>query len=134
MFDRYDIQAGPTRVDVHEERHEYRAPTDESVRLLMDMEEAARRKLMAVLRLDNNLFKATVHIFRAPLEGKNKITIRYQLNGQDFDRTFDLDYTDDPRKMIEGIRRDLIVALSDIVTEEVVRQGCVEIMNLCGKS
>ncbi len=46
MFDRY--QVGPSSISVHETRtiNEHRAPTDESVRLLSEMEEKVLRRVI----------------------------------------------------------------------------------------
>ena len=59
MFDRISVQRGPTHVSQHVT--EQRAPTDESVRLLREMEEAARAKIVESLLLKSNGFEAVVH-------------------------------------------------------------------------
>ena len=62
--------------------HEHRAPTDESVRLLKEFEEAARKKIEASIRLDNNMFKA--HIMKSPdyMAWDKTYVVLYELNGQ----------------------------------------------------
>lgn len=52
----------------HTEVHEHRAPTDESVRLLKEMEETAREKIIASFPLGSNEFDGRVMV---ELDGMN---------------------------------------------------------------
>lgn len=54
MFNRTVINSGPSRVDVFERR----APTDESVRLLREMEASAREEVVESYRMEGNGFSA----------------------------------------------------------------------------
>lgn len=60
---------------------EKRAPTDESVTLLKEMEEKALAKLISVTRLDSNELKATWHVFRSYFDCQFNVIIRFALNG-----------------------------------------------------
>lgn len=75
MFDRYYTQNGPSSMSVSVT--EKRAPTDESVRLLREMEAAARKDVTNRLVLDNNEFKC--QIVRNPI--RYTTDIFYMLNG-----------------------------------------------------
>lgn len=55
MFDRYFINQSPSVVAVHE----HRAPTDESVQLLREMEREAKANIVNAYAV-NNIFKASV--------------------------------------------------------------------------
>jgi hypothetical protein len=59
MFDSYHISTRPQHVSV--DITEKRAPTDESVRLLRDMERAAEKRVTEAIRLDGNVFKGALH-------------------------------------------------------------------------
>lgn len=60
----------------HEEHHhhtervvEHRAPTDESVRLLREMEAEAERKLLSSVRVGDTSFECVVHEYISPADG-----------------------------------------------------------------
>jgi hypothetical protein len=59
MFDRYFVSPR-LNADVSIRHTEERAPTDESVRLLRDMEEKARAEVIASIPVESNGFKATM--------------------------------------------------------------------------
>lgn len=61
--------------------HEHRAPTDESVRLLKDMEEAAKEKIVASLYTPQNTFGSTWLISRKDFGFEHEYVCRYSLNG-----------------------------------------------------
>ena len=65
--------------------HEHRAPTDESVRLLKEMEEKAAQKLIATVRLQDNTFNATCHVFHHPCEMRVEFIVRFSLNGREYE-------------------------------------------------
>ncbi len=78
MFDTLVVR--PTQY-VHTTIKEYRAPTDESVKLLKEFEEKAEKKLIASARLDNNFVKATYHAFKDNLMMETQLVIRAEING-----------------------------------------------------
>lgn len=82
MLDSIHIQ-NPTRttyVDRNINVSEYRAPTDKSVELLNEFQKEARNNLIRSFPLENNLFRATVHLFRLHLEASVGVTVIYQIN------------------------------------------------------
>jgi len=65
MFDRYFVTPRPQTV-THNHRtevHEHRAPTDESVKLLREMQAEAERDRVATFKLDGNGFNGVVEVF-----------------------------------------------------------------------
>lgn len=69
---------------VYERReiHEHRAPTDESVRLLKEMEEKAREKMLAAVPLKSNAFEGVLFV---ELDGMNMeyvLAVRARINGK----------------------------------------------------
>lgn len=80
MFDRYIVHRGPSDVHVHHTEH--RAPTDESVRLLRDMEAAARSSVVEAMRLKCNTIEAIVHRHDGCMDLRTVFFIHYNLNGQ----------------------------------------------------
>lgn len=80
MFDRYIVHRGPEHVTVS--NHEHRAPTDESVRLLREMESAARSSVVEAMRIKSNDVEATVHRHENPMDWKTLFVVFYAINGK----------------------------------------------------
>lgn len=81
MFDNYTYKmASPSHVSM--DVIEKRAPTDESVRLLKEMEQKARDKVIASIELDSNLVKGRVYVMKDYLSGKNKFAVLMDINGK----------------------------------------------------
>ena len=70
------------RASVEAVIHEHRAPTDASVKLLKEMEQAAKDKLVASFILDNNTFKGAVNIYQEVLHDRLVIEVTFDLNGK----------------------------------------------------
>ena len=61
---------------------EKRAPTDESVRLLREMEKEALNKIIKNIDLSNNQFYARLLVFEDPLNFNSKGKVLFSLNGK----------------------------------------------------
>lgn len=61
---------------------EKRAPTDESVKLLREMEQAARDQVIGSIVLESNGFKGVALMYERPWERTHVVTIRYEFNGK----------------------------------------------------
>lgn len=80
MLDRILVQPRVTeRVTV--EKHEHRAPTDESVRLLTEMEQAAQKRVRDTVRLESNAFQAIVQVEDSPMDRDHVCRCLFYLNG-----------------------------------------------------
>jgi hypothetical protein len=80
MFDTYSIPftTSTSYLSVTEKR----APTDESVRLLKEFEQAAKDKVINAQQLDNNLISATLWQMQDPLTYKDNYKILVKINGK----------------------------------------------------
>lgn len=78
MFDRYEYGRGPTNVTVTEKR----APTDESVRLLKEMEAEARKKITETTTVHNTEFVCKLHKYYDPANDADMYAVIYTLNGK----------------------------------------------------
>lgn len=112
MFDRYDIQTGPQHVTVDHRVTEVRAPTDQSVALLKEMESAARDKVTESLRLPSNEFHAQLHKQVDHLDGTTKFLVVYDINGKRVETRYDhvreLKHpTDAVNQLIEALAKDI---------------------------
>lgn len=93
MFDRIDRSNRsvnfPGTIEVT--KHEHRAPTDESVRLLREMEKKAREQVALAMVTDNTLSACAVHFGARGLSMDT--VIAFKLNGEEYvvrPRGFDL--------------------------------------------
>ena len=64
---------------------EKRAPTDQSVNLLKEMEAAARQKIVNSVRVDNTEFKCVIHSYENYIAGTNRFMVIFKLNGKQTD-------------------------------------------------
>lgn len=74
---------------------EKRAPTDESVRLLKELEKEAKDKVLSAEKLDNNLIHAKVWTMQNILSYKDEFKILMNINGKQFthDMSIEIDTT-----------------------------------------
>lgn len=126
MFDRYVL--GPRSMDVAVHHTERRAPTDESVRLLKEMEAAARAKVVEAMRIESNTVKAVVHRHMDNFDQRMIFKIHYAVNGHKREVTVGIE---DTRATIESRLEVLWKALADdiagyimgeVVAKEVYRK------------
>ena len=74
---------GETRTEyVTREVHEHRAPTDASVALLREMEQAAQTKVIEAVRVGNTSFECVVHREIDNLNDQIVFCAVFKLNGQ----------------------------------------------------
>lgn len=83
MFDRHIHAPRGPQVARHE-HHEHRAPTDESVRLLSEMEKAAESKRIASLQMPGNGFHGVVQVMYAASSNAVIAEAVFDLNGRRF--------------------------------------------------
>lgn len=91
MFDRTFVhveRGGPSHISVSEQR----APTDESVRLLREMEKAARSQLVESLQLKDNVIQGVAHRYTSTLDFREVVLIAFSLNGHKLSCEIDITY------------------------------------------
>jgi len=125
MFNTYNLRGGSTDVYVKQTVTEKRAPTDDSVRLLMEMEDKALDKLVSITKLENNFFKATWHTFDDYMNGGLNIICRFELNGKEekFDFKICKFECRNDQELIEKVREKVLERLSRIFTYELFSHG-----------
>ena len=79
MFDRIVVE--DRSAPVYKTVTERRAPTDESVRLLREMEGAAKAEVIKSLRLDSNTFKGVLHEEPDFMSDSVRYRVIFDLNG-----------------------------------------------------
>lgn len=84
MFDTTIIRQGPSypqNVNITE----HRAPTDESVKLLNEMQEKAKRNLIDSIVIDNNVVNGVIYVMEDLRYSKQfEVVFKFNINGRDF--------------------------------------------------
>lgn len=114
MFNTYTF---PTK-HVTEHVHEHRAATDESVRLLHELEKEAANKVLSVNQIQNNFLKAHWTVIDDPIKMELTAVCRFAINGKEirFETVIERPFHSQnaARKVIRGV--------IDRLSEELVRQ------------
>lgn len=117
MFDRTVINEGDTHTYVTEKR----APTDESIRLLREMENKAKEEVIKSISLPSNEFSGVVHLMRDHLSCQTNVVVLFKLNGKDHKVPISLDdFKDDSlEKRMEKVLNDVSDYLSASILQNV---------------
>ena len=84
MFDTNNVTHKYSPSHVTTNVHEHRAPTDESVKLLNDMQEKAKANLIYTFSTSNNLLQATWAEYVDQITDTYKFFCKYTLNNKDY--------------------------------------------------
>jgi hypothetical protein len=114
-------------VHVHEDRGprnvfvtEVRAPTDDSVKLLTEMETAAQKRVDDAVRIEGNGFNCVVHFIREAMSDTIKAKAIFDLNGARLTVT-----AETPGGLSAGMsdpKRTLVFKLRDAMALEIASQ------------
>ena len=80
---------------------EKRAPTDESVRLLREMEKEALNRIIKNIDLSNNQFSARLLVFEDPLNFNSKGKVLFSLNGKKHELNVEFGFLESKEDMIK---------------------------------
>ena len=86
---------------------EKRAPTDESVRLLREMEKEALGKIIKNIDLSNNQFSARLLVFEDPLNFNIKGKVLFSLNGKTHELNVSFGFLESKEDMIKMCYEEL---------------------------
>jgi hypothetical protein len=98
--------------------HEHRAPTDESVRLLKEMETAAQKKLQSSFELKNNIISAVWHVSCDDLYLRKKVIVRMKINNKEFVEKFDVELHHTIDEIADKVRTEL----ADTIARNVINK------------
>lgn len=115
MFDTYQVGPRSIHASVSETRNEHRAPTDESVRLLREMEQKALESVVGAFRIENNTLSVSWHVIQCNYEMDREAKCRFLLNGKSHEFTVAL-----PEQRFRDVR-EIAQEIHRKVTEEVAR-------------
>ena len=107
---------------------EKRAPTDESVRLLKEMEKAARDKVIASIELDSNLVKGRVFVMKEVLSGKNNFAVLMDINGKRVEIRVSTNEYDSPDAQLQEVYQEIGRRIAAEVMPAVFDSGRKELL------
>jgi hypothetical protein len=115
MFDRYihgDV-SGPSHVT--QTVHEHRAPTDESVRLLREMEQKARDQVVQAIRLEDSPIDCIVHVQDNAMNAERDFCAYVRINGKRLEvrKSFPMDTSADvmARGLMESVATKIAIEI-----------------------
>lgn len=109
--------------DAHETRvhiTEQKAPTIESVRLLAELEKAARDRIERALYVGDNGFEARIVSYLQAETMQRIVRCLFRLNGRELVAEI---ISEDARRPLEDLVRDLRDRVALVIAEEVLRAG-----------
>jgi hypothetical protein len=118
MFDRISVNHRAPSTHKHVHVTEQRAPTDDSVKLLREMEKAAEDKLISSHRIANNELSAEWCVFRVAIEQQRAVRLRIKINGVEHRISFDLD--DEPRHANDQVVHLVAEKIAEKFTQEII--------------
>ena len=105
---------------------EKRAPTDESIRLLKEMEEEVKNNIIDSIRLTNNGFEGQVLVNQNYINGQLDILVVFKLNGKKIVTKFFINHFDVNHKdkwipeLIDAVAKDIsIEILSNVFNKSI---------------
>jgi hypothetical protein len=138
MFDRVTIIPRSANMDVPPPETriiEQRAPTDDSVRILNEMQQKALNNMLASVQVTSNILKLKIFGFNDRQIGCYKIQYIIDLNGERIVETrdvsmFDIKMSKDP---VQYIVDEVYKHISEIIIAHLYRNGTFEheVMEFC---
>jgi hypothetical protein len=134
MFDNHHHSHAPSRVNVTTTEH--RAPTDDSVRLLTEMEEKVLKRILSRHTLQDNTFNAEWYIIQHNHIDDMELVCRFKLNGEEKKITLNLCRFDirmqDPMVTVKKVCEAVQKEIAKILTVELFQKNR-EMRNLVSK-
>lgn len=86
MLNSYYLSNGsrPSHTSANVRIDEHRAPTDESIKILADMQQQARDSLIDTYILEDNEINGSVFMFKNPMTHEYKMHVQFRLNGKKY--------------------------------------------------
>lgn len=133
MFNKIVLLAQPARTEyVTRTVHEHRAPTDESVKILREMEQAARADILASRNLKNNVFEGTLELHEDHRERRRFIRVVAKLNGRNVEFVEPVDMgsrllDENIDALFNAVVKGLAAKMVDAGVRNLIRDGMISI-------
>lgn len=110
--------------------HEHRAPTDESVKLLREMEAKAEAEVIRAVQVGNSTFECCVHQYSDCMSDRMKWRAIFKLNGKQMSAVVETDLRKNTKMAVDA--RENFAALRDemakVIATEVLNDAFVALM------
>jgi len=127
MFNRIEVKA-PQPATKKVTITENRAPTDQSVQLLQEMQRQAQDNLLGQVKVETTWCKdARVTLFKTSMPGQTECCVQFNINGQDYtqqqvvNKVIDLRQVQ-ARELIEMVESFLTKIIRNMLLEDTVAQ------------
>lgn len=124
MFDRTIVHQAPDHIRAEITVTEKRAPTDDSVRLLREMEAKAKEEVIKAVAINDNLFNGVIHTMFDALSYRTTVRLVYSMNGKKLTTDYHIDDSRSSNDSIAG----LIDAVARDIAVEILRKPISEAM------
>jgi len=105
---------------------EKRAPTDESVRLLREMEQAARDKIIKSIELESNTVSGRVFVMKDYLSGMNNFAVVMDINGKRVEIKTSTNEYSSREAQIRQVYTSIAEQLTNVIMPDLVKMGINE--------
>jgi hypothetical protein len=121
MFDR--ITLGTPDVHVYSTVTEKRAPTDESVRLLREMEAKSREQVQQSIRLDNTAIDGVLQYHKDIFNDQQVLGCVFSVKGKRMEAKY--------VGSAEATREDLVIGIRDAIAREIANHLTATVAKAC---
>ena len=116
MFDRTIVHQAPGQIRAEINVTEKRAPTDESVRLLREMEAKAKAEVIKAIAVNDNHFTGVIHTMFDALSQQSTVRLVYSLNGKKLTTDYQINESeksqyDSINGLIDAVARDIAIEI-----------------------
>lgn len=116
MFDRTIVHQAPGQIRAEINVTEKRAPTDESVRLLREMEAKAKAEVIKATAVNDNHFTGVIHTMFDALSYRTTVRLVYSMNGKKLTTDYQIDESsksqdDSINGLIDAVARDIAIEI-----------------------
>ena len=122
MFDNYYAQHSTEYVTKEVNVKEYKAPTDESVKLLNEMTEKSLANIVKQFATQDNDFNFGVMVYKNPMRFITEVIIKFKLNGKDHEMRFDVDEYISVDQQVQATYKAICGKLAEILVSSVFDQ------------
>ena len=120
MFDNYYAQTRTEYINKDVNVKEYKAPTDESVKLLNEMQEKTLANIIKQFSVQDNDFNFGVMSYKNPIRYTTEVLVKFTLNRKQYEVKTDVDEFKDRDGQIKDIYKAVCDKLAVIFTEGVL--------------
>lgn len=115
----YSERTGPEFVTVNKTVKEYRAPTDESVKLLREMENKAKEQVIKAVAVVDNKFNCTIQVWQDSISDSIDVLVVFDLNNERLTAKHRI-FMYQP-KSVHEIVQELLKAISDEIARHLIK-------------